>query len=82
MKILNFCPEMGSMRSLFYGISTSILLFHQSVLGKNLYPLDVYESLFKDWMAQYSVTIPETDYHMRLQIFAETHDLIEIHNSG
>lgn len=74
--------KMTGKGGIFYGISASILLFNQAVIGKNIYPLESYEPLFQEWMMQYSLTIPDTEYNMRLQIFADTHDIIETHNSG
>jgi hypothetical protein len=67
---------------LLKSISTSLILFNQTVYGKNLLPLQDYEPFFNDWMAEYSMTISDADYPMRLQIFADTHDVIETHNSG
>lgn len=42
-----------------------------------------YVPLFNDWMKNFSVSLTDqTEYTKRLQIFSETHDLIEAHNAG
>jgi hypothetical protein len=61
--------------------SVVLVVMSQAVFGKNLLPLEDYQSMFQEWMTEYSMTISEIDYDMRLQIFADTHDLIQTHNS-
>jgi C1A family cysteine protease len=71
-----------SQRRLRGVVSASLFLFSQTVSAKNLLPMEDYQPIFNDWMTKYSIPISETEYQMRLQIFADTHDLIETHNAG
>lgn len=61
--------------------TAAALLMSQTVFGKNLFPLEDYQPLFQDWMKEYSMNISVMEYEKRLQIFADTHDLIQTHNS-
>jgi hypothetical protein len=71
-----------SQRRLRGVVSARLFLFSQTVSAKNLLPMEDYQPIFNDWMTKYSIPISETEYQMRLQIFADTHDLIETHNAG
>lgn len=57
-------------------------LFLLKIQCKNLMPLEDYEEEYKKWMIEYSIKINEEEYFIRLQNYANTHDLIYLHNLG
>lgn len=63
-------------------IMTLFLINQSLIFGKNINPIEYYQTIFNDWIVEYSMNISEIDYDMRLQIFANTHDIISIHNKG